>query len=163
MNPYESTNPTFIKDTSIRSRESERIGVYLIQSLLILSLVACLFYDSVPWVRNWARPRFGSVGLFFIGNPVILLMLTKPSRVAFVLSAIMFLSMGFLSARLLLQIGTVSVVANQFTDRFHTSWLWCVAPCLIAGTYMAWLAARALPSSLQLNVGEQTDGCAYWK
>ncbi len=109
MNPYESTNPTFIKDTSIRSRESERIGVYLIQSLLILSLVACLFYDSVHWVRNWARPRFGSVGLFFIGNPVILLMLRKPSRVAFVLSALMILSMGFLSARLgRIQIGLAS-------------------------------------------------------
>ena len=159
MNPYEPTNAKSIKHASRFPREAERYAIYIIQSLLIATFVASIFYTaSPPWIRNWVRPRFGSVGLFVIGNPVILLMLRKPNRVAFFLSALQFFAMAILNARMLLLTGTVSVVANPFMDRLHSSWLWCVAPCFIAGIYLAWLAAPALPNTLQLIVGEQSDG-----
>ena len=158
MNPYEATSANTIDHTSKPSRGAERYAIYIIQSLLIASFVASIFYAGSPWIRNWVRPRFGSVGLSICGNPVIVLMLRKPKRIDFLLSALQFIAMGILNARMLLLTGTVSIVANPFMDRLHSSWLWCVAPCLIAGIYMAWLAAPPTPSTLQLAVGEQSDG-----
>ncbi len=157
MNPYESTNT---KPTYHLSRlSSGRIyGIYIIQLVLIVAIIACLLSVASPWIRNWARPRFGSIGLSVCGNPVILLMLRKPTRVAYLSSTVMFLGMGLLNARPLLETGTVFVVANQFTDRLHSSWLWCVFPCLFASIYLAWLAASAKQGTLQLTVGEQSDG-----
>ena len=158
MNPYEATNANTIEHISKPSREAEQYAIYIIQSLLIAAFVVSFFYIGFPWIRSWVRPRFGSVGLSVCGNPVIFLMLRKPNRVVFFLSALQFFAMGILNARMLLLTGTVSVVANPFMDRLHSSWLWSVAPCLIAGIYMAWLAAPAMPSALQLEVGEQSDG-----
>ena len=142
MNPYESSNAKPIGDSSSRSVEAGRFGIYIVQSLLILAFFASLLFVYAPWFRNWARPRFGSVGLCLCGNPIVFLMLRKPTRLAFVLSTLMFFVMGLLNAHRLLQTGTVTVVANQFADRLHSSWLWCFFSCLIAGLYMAWLSTR---------------------
>ena len=145
MNPYESSNAKPIRDTSSRSVEAGRFGIYIVQSLLISAFFASLLYVYAPWFRNWARPRFGSVGLSVCGNLIIFMMLRKPTRIAFVLSTLMFFVMGLLNARQLLQTVTVTVVENQFADRLHSSWLWCVFSCLIAGLYMAWLSTRTMP------------------
>jgi len=145
MNPYESTNAKSMNGTRTWSRNVGKFGIYIIQSLMIIALAARLPYAADPWIRNWARPRFGSVGLSVCGNLVILLMLRKPTRVAFVLSALMFFAIGIPNAHTLLLMGTFSAVTNQFTDRFHSSWLWCVVPCLIAGAYVAWLSACTTP------------------
>jgi hypothetical protein len=155
MNPYEATSPNTIDRASKPSTGVEQYAIYIIQSLLIAAFVASVFYVAFPWIGNWVRPRFGSVGMSLCGNPVIFLILRKPNRVVYFLSALQFFAMGILNARMLLLTGTVSVVANSSMDRLHSSWLWCVAPCLVAGIYMAWLAARA---TTQLAVGEQSDG-----
>lgn len=136
------------------SGKVEKYAIYFIQALLIVAFVASLFYVGSPWLRGWARPRFGSVGLFGHASLIIVWMLRKPKRSTFLLSALLFFSAGILNARELLLTGTVNVVANPYLDRLHSSWLWCVAPNFIAGIYLAWLAAKARPSTLRSEVGE---------
>jgi hypothetical protein len=158
-NPYES--PTAMTPRlSQRRRARKPVGPFIIAALLVMAVLVGFVSLVVPSVRVATMPRFGWSGLTLCINPLIFLLpwFWKPTKRALMSSAFMTASLGVINAVQLFFKGTVPVVANDFHDRLHSSWLWAVVPFFVAGGYLCWLAVRwnPLPSNPESDELSQT-------
>ena len=158
MNPYESTPVTGISDRLLSLRRLQLIGPFFVALLFISAALLGVASIFIPTIRAATMPRFGWIGLILCLNPLIFLLawFRGPTRNALMGSALMTFSIGAINAVQLIYTGTVPIVANEFSDRLHSSWLWSVLSFLAVGLNLcgisfrpSWDAKKAIADEIQ--------------
>ena len=146
MNPYESSSSTSVGDRASLLVRTRSIGLIVVAVLFIVASLLGLIGVLIPAVRSATMPRFGWIGLILCLGPLnsLLLCLRRPTRNLLLSATLSTLALSAINSAQLIFRGTVSVVANEFHDRLHSSWLWSVISFVVIGTYLG-AAAMTLP------------------
>lgn len=142
-NPYQSPDTVSERPAGISLQSSRSIVGLIMAALLVGTVTSFLSFGSIT-VRNFLMPRFGWTGLLLWMNVAILLgaWLKTPKRRLLYVSACMSLLLATMEALQLIWKGSVSVVANPFHDRLHSSWAWSVLPMVVTSLVLVWIAGR---------------------
>jgi hypothetical protein len=156
MNPYEASATPFVP--SSKGSSSRPIGPLLIAIVLAVAAIAGIVSMFIPYIASVTRPRFGMIELILCLNPLIFLLtwVWRQKRIDLMASAFITFALGVINAVTLIRQGTVSIVMNEFHDRLHSSWLWCVLTFVSAGIYLSWVSLSGRSNSRVVIMGEQS-------
>ncbi len=142
MNPYESSSRANLSSGQRDTKRTQPLAPFIIATLFLAGGILGLLSIAIPWLRGATIPRFGWIGLILCLNPLLFLVvwIRKPTRPSLMGSASLSCTIGVINAVELIFKGTVPIVANEFTDRLHSSWLWSVFSFLAIGMYLFWIA-----------------------